>query len=86
MSTPYRLSDIVMCIFCKCSSFKPGLATHVVNYEDRIIIVKNVPCEECEQCGEKYFTDEAAQKLEQIVNAAKNLTQDISVTDYTKAA
>jgi YgiT-type zinc finger domain-containing protein len=64
----------------------PALTTHVVNYKDCVIIVKNVPCEECEQCGEKYYSDEVARHLEQIVNTAKQLMQEISVIDYSKAA
>ena len=75
-----------MCMFCKCNTVKQSTTTHVVNYKNCIIIVKNVPCEECEQCGEKYYTDEVAEKLEMIVNAAKQLAQEISVMDYTKAA
>lgn len=75
-----------MCMFCKCDTVKPSTTTHVVNYKGCIIIVKNVPCEECEQCGEKYYTDEVAEKLEGIVNTAKNLMQELSVLDYEKAA
>lgn len=75
-----------MCMFCKCKTTKPGTTTHVVNYKNCIIIVKNVPCEECEQCGEKYYTDEVAERLEQLVNTAKKLMQEIAVMDYSKAA
>lgn len=75
-----------MCMFCKCKTVKPSTTTHVVNYKNCIIIVKNVPCEECEQCGEKYYTDEVAERLEQLVNAAKKLMQEIAVMDYSKAA
>ena len=75
-----------MCMFCGCEVMKPAKATHVVNYNGCLIIVKNVPCEECGQCGEKYFTEEVAEKLEKIINAAKQLTQEISVLDYAKAA
>ena len=75
-----------MCMFCKCNTMKQSTTTHVVNYKNCIIIVKNVPCEECEQCGEKYYADEVAEKLEMIVNAAKQLAQEITVMDYTKAA
>ena len=73
-------------MFCKCDTMKKSTSTHVVNYKNCVIIVKNVPCEECEQCGEKYYTDEVAEKLEMIVNSAKQLAQEISVMDYTKAA
>ena len=75
-----------MCMFCKCHTVKSGTTTHVVNYKGCLIIIKNVPCEECEQCGEKYYTDEVAEKLEQIVNSAKKMMQELSVFDYEKAA
>jgi YgiT-type zinc finger domain-containing protein len=73
-------------MYCKCQEFNQSLTTHVVNYKGCVIIVKNVPCEECEQCGEKYYSDEVARQLEQIVNTAKQLMQEISVIDYSKAA
>ncbi len=75
-----------MCMFCKCDTVKQSITTHVVNYKDCIIVIKNVPCEECIQCGEKFYTDEVAEQLEKIVAAAKQLMQDISIIDYTKAA
>ncbi len=75
-----------MCMFCKCDSVKKSTTTHVINYKNCIIIIKNVPCEECEQCGEKYFSDEVAEKLEKMVNAAKKVMQEISVIDYETAA
>jgi len=46
----------------------------------------DVPCLECDQCGEKYYTDEVAEKLERLVNSAKQLMQEISVVDYKTAA
>ena len=75
-----------MCMRCKGNTVKAGLTVHVVNYKGCIIIIKNVPCEECVQCGEKYYTDEVAERLEQIVNTAKKLMQEIAIMDYTKAA
>lgn len=75
-----------MCMFCKCDTVTQSLTTHVVNYNGAIIVIKNVPCEECEQCGEKFYTDDVAEKLEKIVNAAKQMMQEIAVLDYSKVA
>lgn len=75
-----------MCMFCKCDTVKDSVTTHVVNYRNCIIVIKNVPCEECEQCGEKFYTDEVTERLEELVSAAKRLMQEISVIDYQKAA
>lgn len=75
-----------MCMFCKCETMIASSTTHVVNYKNCIIIIKNVPCEECEQCGEKYYSDEVAKQIEILVNAAKQLMQEIAIIDYSKAA
>ena len=75
-----------MCMFCKCDTVTPSLTTHVVNYNGAIIVIKNVPCEECEHCGEKFYTDDVAEKLEKMVNAAKQMMQEIAVLDYSKVA
>ena len=75
-----------MCMFCKNKTYTESTTTHVVNYQNCIIIIRNVPCLECDQCGEKYYTDEVAEKLEKIVASAKKLMQEISVIDYKTAA
>lgn len=75
-----------MCMLCKCNTVKRSTTTHVVNYNGSVIVIKNVPCEECEQCGEIFYTDEVVEHLEKIVNDAKKLLQDLSVLDYSKVA
>ncbi len=74
-----------MCFYCK-GDMKAGTTTHVVNYKECVIIIKNVPCEECEQCGAVEYSDEVMKRLEIMVNRAKELMQDISVMDYLKIA
>lgn len=75
-----------MCMYCKNTKTVKSKTTHVVNYNNCIIVVKNVPCLECEQCGEKYYTDEVAERLEMIVDTAKKMMQEIAVIDYPQVA
>lgn len=75
----------MMCFYCK-GEMQSSTTTHVVNYNDCIIVIKNVPCEECSQCGEIEYTDDVMKHLENIVNRAKALMQDVSVMDYSKVA
>ena len=77
---------ITMCMYCKSHSMHDSYTTHVVNHNNCIIVIKNVPCVECDQCGEKYYSDDVARQLEKIVNDAKSLTHEISVIDYNTAA
>lgn len=71
-----------MCKYCKNNTTIDSTTTHVVNYKNCIIVIKSVPCLECTQCGEKYYTDEVAEHLEDVVNMSKNLMQEIAVIDY----
>lgn len=75
-----------MCMYCKGGELIESTTTHVVNYKGSLIIVENVPCLECGQCGETYFSDDVAQRLEEIVNSVKKLATKISVIDYKNAA
>ena len=75
-----------MCKYCKGGNYVESTTTHVVDYKNHLIIVRNVPCMECEQCGDIYFSMEIARRLEQIVNEAKKLAQEISIIDYRQAA
>lgn len=75
-----------MCMLCKCDTVKQSTTTHVVNYKGSVIVIKNVPCEECEQCGEIFYADEVAERLEKIVDSEKELLKDLSVFDYSKVA
>jgi len=75
-----------MCMFCKNDAVKQSVTTYVVNYKNHVIVIKNVPCEECTQCGERFFDDEVAEKLEKMVDAAKQLMQEIAVLDYSRVA
>ena len=71
-----------MCFYCKCKTTVPSKTTHVVTLDNCVIVVRNVPCEECELCGEKYNSDEVMEKLDLIIEKAKVFASEILVTDY----
>ena len=74
------------CIYCKNDTVEPSTTTHVVTFDDCVIIIKNVPCEKCSQCGEVYYSRDTAKKLDIMVTEARKLMQEIAVIDYSKAA
>ncbi len=75
-----------MCSACFDDDKIAEKTTFTVEYKECIIVIKNVPCLECEICGEVTFTDEVSKRLEALVNAAKRLMQEVSVIDYNKVA
>ncbi len=74
-----------MCSYCRGKELKESPTTYVAVFGDCTIIIKNVPCLECVQCGEKYYTDEVMQNIEKIVIKAKELNSEFFVAE-NKAA
>ena len=72
-----------MCMYCKSGTVVESTTTHSVDYKGSIIVIKNVPCLECDQCGEKFYTGTVAEKIEKIVERTKSLNLEMSVIDYT---
>jgi len=71
------------CFYCKCKDIKDSHTTHVVNLDNCVVIIKNVPCHECEQCGEKYYDDSVAEQLERLVKLSANAMTEIAVVNYS---
>ena len=70
------------CFFCK-GNMNKSETNHVVNMRNCIIIIKNVPCDECTQCGETYYDDAVMEKLEIIVKDMSNASTEIAVINYS---
>ena len=71
-----------------CLMYKGILAdkktTFMVELDNCIIIIKNVPSQVCKQCGEVSYSNEVAKQLEKLVNAVKNSITEITVIDYSE--
>ena len=76
---------MMKCPECGAST-KMGLTTSVTDLGKCLIIVRNVPCFKCAECNEIIYTADVVQRLEQIIEAAKKLMQQISIVDYSEAA
>lgn len=75
-----------MCSACFRDDKLKTTTTFTVEYKGSIIIVRNVPCFECQVCGEITFSDSVSAKLEELVTAAKAVLQEISIIDFGKVA
>lgn len=71
------------CFMCKGSMEKKN-TTFMVELNNTIIIIKNVPSLVCKQCGEVVYEDDVAKQLEVLVNAVKNTITEITVINYTE--
>lgn len=51
------------CNACGNGTTKPGRSTYVVDRDGRVAVIRDVPADICDQCGEVYFDAETAQAL-----------------------
>lgn len=73
------------CFYCK-GEIRPSTTVYTVQIDNTVIVIKNVPCEECEQCGEIEISHEVMQNIDKIINTAKQLMQEVAVIDYKMTA
>ena len=59
--------------------------TFTAELEHGIVIVKNVPCFKCDQCGEESFLFEVTVRLEKIIDRCKDALTEIAVVNYSAA-
>ena len=74
-----------MCFYCK-GDMKNSTTAFTVQYGKHVIVIKNVPCEECTQCGETVITDDVMQIIEKLIEQAKQMVNEVTVIDYKEAA
>ena len=51
-----------------------------------LLVIRNIPCYKCEECDEIFFTGDVVQKIEEIVDEAKQLMQETRVVYFDDAA
>ena len=54
-----------VCNFCGNKNFRERHVQYIYKHDNRFLVVENVPCEECEYCGEQYFKAEILKKIEE---------------------
>jgi YgiT-type zinc finger domain-containing protein len=58
-----------LCHFCGNKNFNNKSVQYFYKHNGKFFMVNNVPCEECENCGEQYFKAEVLKKIEKEFNA-----------------
>ena len=60
--------------------------TYVITLENYVLIIKNVPCMKCTQCGDELFSTDILEKIDEIISETEKLASEVSIIDYSKVA
>lgn len=53
-----------VCSFCGNKNFRVNTIQYFYRHDNKYLIVNDVPCEECEYCGEQYLKAQLLKKIE----------------------
>lgn len=57
-------------------------SNYMVDLDGRFIIVRNMPCHKCNQCGEVSYRGEVVARLEEIVAKLKEALAEVAIVEY----
>lgn len=71
---------------CKSGAMSDSTTIYTVVLKNCILIIKNVPCVKCEQCGDELFNTDVLEKIDGIIVAAEKMASEVSIIDYSRVA
>ena len=70
------------CVICKTGTYKSGTTTVVLTKGDSAIILKQVPAEVCDQCGEYLLSSEITRKVLSMADEAWSKGSEIEIRQF----
>jgi YgiT-type zinc finger domain-containing protein len=63
-----------------------GITKFLKIEKNHVVLVRDVPCDKCNQCGETYFSSTTVQVLENVLNEVQSISSEItlSIINYEK--
>ena len=66
-------------------SIEEGVTIFTVKAGDCILVLENVPASLCTVCGEKWFSDEVVEKIEEIATSVRTSNIRFEVRSFSAA-
>jgi len=70
------------CVICKQGQTHDGLTTVTLDRGRTTVIIKDVPAQVCENCGEYYLSEEVTDKVQNLAQQAFQQGVEIEVLRY----
>jgi YgiT-type zinc finger domain-containing protein len=70
------------CTICKTGETNPGRVTVTLQRGESIVVVKDVPAEVCDDCGEYYLNDAVAERVYALADEALERHHEVEIVRY----
>ena len=73
------------CVICKTGSTVAGNATVTLERGSTVVVVKSVPAQICDNCGERYYDEKTSDQLLMEIEKASRSGVQVEVRSYAAA-
>lgn len=70
------------CVICKQGETHRGETTVTLQREEATIIIKNVPAEVCDNCGEYYLSEDITEKVHVLAEGAIDSGAEVEILRF----
>ena len=70
------------CQICKTGETKSGTTTVTLERENTVVVIKEVPAQVCDNCGEYYLSEEVSSRIYALAEEAVKRKVEVEVLHY----
>ncbi|MBI4876850.1 MAG: type II toxin-antitoxin system MqsA family antitoxin [Acidobacteria bacterium] len=70
------------CVLCKHGETRPGLVTVTLQRGETTVVLKHVPADVCDNCGEYYLSSEVAGQVMDKAEAAVRSGAEVEIVKF----
>ena len=70
------------CMSCKNGMMTESITTYIAKSKSGYVIIENVPCMKCIQCGDEVFSASVVEKIEALINEIEKMNSKIMIVDF----
>ena len=74
------------CLCCKSEKLKSMTRPYFSAIDNNYIIIENVPCMICEECGEVLYSAAVLENVENMIDKIRQVVSKVCIVDYNQAA
>jgi YgiT-type zinc finger domain-containing protein len=73
---------VMKCTICKTGQTHPGITTVTLQRDNTVVVIRDVPAEICEDCGEYYLSEPTARRVYADAEATAHRHVEVEIQRY----
>ena len=74
------------CLSCKNETMIDSTATYFSRLPNCYVIIENVPCKKCSQCGEEFFSSSVLERIDELISDIAQISTKVCIMEYKDVA